>query len=217
MKQKRKVLVVDDHPVVRQGLAQFINDEEDFIVCGEAEDASAALLLCERLRPDIVIADITLGKENGLELTADIRKKFGFPVLVLSMHEEDFYAERALRAGAAGYIMKRESMASVVSAMREILAGKIYLGHAVKDRLLDTALASSAPRDPLGALTNREIDIMKRIGEGMKNMEIARELGISVKTVETYRARIIEKLNFSGSAELARFSVNWRQNEGKNL
>lgn len=215
---KARVFIVDDHPVVRQGLAQYINDEHDLIVCGEAEDVNGAIVQIGDQQPDIVIADITLRDGNGLDLTAAIKDRFNIPVLVLSMYEEDFYAERALRAGARGYVMKKEPMATVITAIREILTGKIHLGEAVKDRLLDRMLAGhDRTGHPVEALSNREVEILKMIGDGMGNRQIAASLGLSVKTIETYRTRIIEKLRLDGSSELTRYAIEWRKGDGKNL
>ena len=212
---KKKVFIVDDHPVVRQGLAAFINGEDDFVVCGDAEDAESAVRLINKLDPDILIVDLSLRGTGGIELTSVIKARFNIPVLLLSMHDENIYAERAIRAGARGYIMKSESMEKVVSALREILAGKIYLSDEMKERLLGKLLTAAEMKEsPLDGLTNREVDVFRLIGRGFSNRLIAQELSLSVKTVETYRSRIIEKLKLKNSSELARFAVEWGQSGG---
>jgi DNA-binding NarL/FixJ family response regulator len=208
---KKKVFIVDDHPVVRQGLAAFINGEDDFIVCGDAEDAESAIKLINELEPDIIIADLSLKGTGGIDLAAAVRARFNIPVLILSMHDENIYAERAIRAGAQGYIMKKESMDAVVKALHDILDGKIYVSEELKDRLLGRLLSTSpeSARSPIDSLTNREMDVFQRIGRGLSNRHIARELSLSVKTVETYRSRIIDKLKLKDSGELALYAVKW--------
>ncbi|HOD14038.1 MAG TPA: response regulator transcription factor [Spirochaetota bacterium] len=214
---KKKVFIVDDHPVVRQGLAVFINGEEDFIVCGDAEDAEGAIRQINDLRPDIIIADLSLKGTSGIELTTAIKSRFNIPVLILSMHDENFYAERAIRAGARGFIMKKESMETVVRGLRDILNGKIFVSDEIKERLLGKLLTSSdVMQSPLDGLTNREMDVFHLIGRGMSNRHIAQELSLSVKTVETYRSRIIEKLKMKDSSELVRYAVQWNQDHASN-
>ena len=209
---KKKVFIVDDHPVVRQGLAAFINGEDDFVVCGDAEDAEGAIRQLNEKRPDIIIADLSLKGTSGIELASAIKSRFNIPVLILSMHDENFYAERAIRAGARGFIMKKESMETVVRALRDILNGKIYVSDDIKERLLGKLLTSSeVMQSPLDGLTNREMDVFQLIGQGMSNRHIAKELSLSVKTVETYRSRIIEKLKMKDSSELVRYAVQWNQ------
>ncbi len=210
---KKKVLIVDDHPVVRQGLAAFINGEDDFVVCGDAEDAESAIRLINERAPDIIIADLSMKGAGGIELAAAVKSRFDIPVLILSMHDENFYAERAIRAGARGYIMKKESMDTVVKALHDILEGKIYVSDVLKDRLLGRLLAlpADAAGSPLDSLTNREMDVFQRIGRGLSNRHIAQELSLSVKTVETYRSRIIDKLKLKDSSELALYAVKWSQ------
>jgi DNA-binding NarL/FixJ family response regulator len=214
---KKNVFIVDDHPVVRQGLAAFINGEDDFTVCGDAEDADSAIRQINEQRPDIIIADLSLKGTSGIELTTAIKSRFNIPVLILSMHDENFYAERAIRAGARGFIMKKESMETVVRALRDILNGKIYVSDDIKERLLGKLLTSSdVMQSPLDGLTNREMDVFQLIGRGMSNRHIAKELSLSVKTVETYRSRIIEKLKMKDSSELVRYAVQWSQDNPPN-
>lgn len=208
---KKKVFIVDDHPVVRQGLAAFINGEDDLMVCGDAEDANDAIKKINQLKPNIIIADISLKGTGGLELTAAIKTRFNIPVLVLSMHDESIYAERAIRAGARGYVMKKESMDVVVKALHEILSGKMFMSEELKQRLLGKLLTnpSDSQQSPLDSLTNREMEVFQLIGSGLSNRHIAKKLSLSVKTVETYRFRIISKLNLSSSSELIQYAIQW--------
>lgn len=209
-KFKKSVFIVDDHPVVRQGLTQFINGEDDLYVCGDAEDANGAIKGINSCKPDIVIADISLKGISGIELTAAIKSRFNIPVLILSMHDENVYAERAIRAGASGYIMKKESMEKVIFAIHEVLKGKIYLHVDLKERLLSKLLKTSHEiESPLECLTNREIEVFRLIGLGLSTKLIARELALSVKTIETYRERIKRKLDLKDSAELIQYAVQW--------
>jgi DNA-binding NarL/FixJ family response regulator len=208
---KKSVFIVDDHPVVRQGLIQFINGEDDLIVCGDAEDANSAIKAINSLKPDIVIADISLKGISGIELTSAIKSRFNIPVLILSMYDENLYAERAIRAGASGYIMKKESMEKVILAIHEVLNGKIYLNTDLKERLLNKLLKTSLDEieSPLDSLTNREIEVFRLIGLGMSTRHIARELSLSAKTIETYRERIKRKLDLKDSSELIQYAVQW--------
>lgn len=214
---KRNVFIVDDHPVVRQGLTAYINGEDDLIVCGNAEDAETAIKKIGELKPDIVIADISLKGAGGLDLTASIRSSLNIPVLVLSMYDENVYAERAIRAGARGYVMKKESMEIVVKALRDILNGKMYISESLKEQLLGKILASShdGSKSPLDCLTNREMEVFHLIGKGFPNRHIAQKLSLSVKTVETYRSRIIAKLNLKNSSELVQYAVQWENINSK--
>lgn len=208
---KKKVFIVDDHPVVRQGLTAFINGEDDLVVCGDAEEANDAIKKINQLRPNIIIADISLKGTGGLELTTAIKARFNIPVLVLSMHDESIYAERAIRAGARGYVMKKESMDIVVLAIHEILSGKMYMSEELKQRLLGKLLTNptETQQSPLDSLTNREMEVFHLIGSGLSNRHIAKKLSLSVKTVETYRFRIITKLNLSNSSELVQYAIQW--------
>ncbi len=218
-KFKKSVFIVDDHPVVRQGLTQFINSEDDLYVCGDAEDANIAIKGINSLKPDIVIADITLKGTSGIELTTAIKSRFNIPVLILSMHDENLYAERAIRAGAAGYVMKKEPMEKVIYAIHEILKGKIYLSPDLKEMLLSKLLKTSSDEmeSPLDSLTNREMEVFRLIGFGLSTKNIARELSLSIKTIETYRERIKRKLSLKDSSELVQYAVQWglEDNRGK--
>lgn len=205
-----RVFIVDDHPVVRQGLALLINREPDLSVCGDAAEAMSALQNIERLRPDIVILDLSLAGPDGLELLKRIRGRRGnLPVLVLSMLDESLYAERALRAGANGYIMKQEATEKVLVAIRRILDGGVYLSERMANDILHHFVGGSPPLEPspLAELTDREIEVFRLIGKGQSTREIAGQLHISVKTVESYQAHIKEKLSLRNSRELVQWAI----------
>jgi DNA-binding NarL/FixJ family response regulator len=213
---KRKVLVVDDHPIVRQGLALLINQEPDLVVSGQAEEGEAALAALAADRPDIVVLDVSLPGVDGLELLRIIRSTDpALPVLVLSMHDESVYAERALRAGANGYIMKQEATEKVLVALRRILAGEVYVSERFAARLLGQIVAR--PRQqrqtPIASLSDRELEVFQLIGEGRGTRQIAEELHLSVKTVESYQAHIKEKLGLRGARELMQRAIEWRMSE----
>jgi DNA-binding NarL/FixJ family response regulator len=213
--KKCRVLLVDDHPIVRQGLALLIDREPDLSVCGEAEGAHSAFHAITTLRPDIVVLDISLSGPDGLEVLKEIRTKTAsLPVLILSMHDESIYAERAMRAGANGYIMKQEATEKVLVAIRRILQGDVYLS----DRLTNTMLqqyvrgASGAKSSPLVNLTDRELEVFRLIGEGHGTRQIADELHLSVKTIESYQAHIKEKLALRNARELVQHAIEWTVN-----
>ncbi|MGH9406970.1 MAG: response regulator transcription factor [Terriglobia bacterium] len=209
---KSRVFIVDDHPVVRQGLAQLINREPDLAVCGEAGESQAALDAISVARPDILLLDISLAGPDGLELLKNIRLRDAqLPVLVLSMHDESTYAERALRAGANGYIMKQEATERVLIAIRRTLSGEVYVSERVADRLLHQYLGRPKPvtQSPVDSLTDRELEVFRLIGEGYGTRQIAEELRLSVKTVESHQARIKEKLSFHSARELVQHAVQW--------
>jgi len=213
--KKCKVLLVDDHPIVRQGLALLIDREADLCVCGEAEGANSAFQAIAGLQPDIVVLDISLSGPDGLDVLKEIRMKTAaLPVLILSMHDESIYAERAMRAGANGYIMKQEATEKVLIAIRRILQGDVYLS----DRLTNTMLqqyvrgASPAKSSPLVNLTDRELEVFRLIGEGHGTRQIADELHLSVKTIESYQAHIKEKLALRNARELVQHAIEWTVN-----
>ncbi|HEV2276310.1 MAG TPA: response regulator transcription factor, partial [Acidobacteriaceae bacterium] len=190
---KRRVLVVDDHPLLRQGLALMINQEQDLEVCGEAEDAQTAMQAIPERRPDILIVDISLSGPDGLDLLKNIRISYpSLPVLILSMHDEAIYAERALRARANGYIMKQEATEKVLVAVRRILHGDVYLSDRMANKMLRQYIggASAAMESRLSSLSDRELEVFRLIGEGRATREIAEELRLSIKTVETYQAHL---------------------------
>jgi DNA-binding NarL/FixJ family response regulator len=211
---KCKVFLVDDHPIVRQGLALFIEREPDLMVCGEAEDATTALHAIRESPPDFVILDISLDGPDGLELLKTLRVRYpNLPVLVLSMHDESVYAERSLRAGANGYIMKQEAADKVITAIRHILGGDVYLSDRLTKRMLQQFVNGSiSPRDPLAKLSDRELEVFRLIGAGHGTRQIADELHVSTKTVESYQAHIKEKLALRNARELVQHAVEWSLN-----
>jgi DNA-binding NarL/FixJ family response regulator len=207
-----RIVVVDDHPLFRHGLVQLLNSEKSFSVCGEASSASEAMTVVRSQRPSMVIADLGLKGANGLELTKSLRAEFPkMPVLVLSMHDEPTYAVRSLRAGANGYVTKEEALGSVLVAVREVVNGRTYLSPGMaSDVISNVVLNKTTPGgNPTDQLTDRELEILERIGKGEEVKAIAKALHLSPKTVETHRAHIKEKLNLSNARQVARFAVQW--------
>jgi DNA-binding NarL/FixJ family response regulator len=214
--RKSKVFVVDDHPIVRQGLALLINREPDLTVCGEAENAQTAIQSIATAKPDILVVDISLNGPDGLDLLKDIRSRNPeLPVLILSMHDESIYAERALRAGAQGYIMKQEATEKVLVALRRILNREIYVSEHIANRMLQRYIGSRGGGRPssIADLTDRELEVFRLIGEGHSTRQIAEELHISVKTVESYQAHIKEKLSLRSARELVQHAIQWSVGE----
>lgn len=213
---KHHILIVDDHPIVRQGIAQLINRETDLCVCCEAGDADHALEKMKNCSHSIAIVDISLAGVSGIELIQMLRQRgYDIPVLVMSMHDEALYAERALRAGARGYIMKQEATEKILSAIRQILHGEIYVSDKMRSRMLQRLIDNRADSNasPVANLSNRELEILRMIGQGFGTGEVARELKRSVKTIEAHRANIKDKLGLKTAAELVRFAVQWVENE----
>jgi len=209
---KRKILIVDDHPVVREGLALRINSQPDLEVCGEAIDVAGALQFLQTTRPDLVIIDISLRSSHGIDLIKQIKAKDEtIKMLVSSMHDESLYAERSLRAGALGYINKREMPEMVIDAIRQVLAGRIYLNPEMTDRMLQRSVGqvSDATGSSIENLSDRELEVFEAIGNGMTTRQIASILHLSVKTIETYREKLKAKLNLVTGAELSRCAVLW--------
>jgi len=214
----RRVLLVDDHPIVRQGLMLLINQEPDLTVCGQAEDMQSALQAIPDARPEIMVVDISLNGPDGLELLKNIRTKHPvMPVLILSMHDESIYAERALRAGANGYIMKQEATDKVLTALRRILSGEIYVSDRVGSAMLQHYVrgTSLSTQSSVAELTDRELEVFRLIGEGHGTRQIAEELHLSVKTVESYQAHIKEKLSLRSARELVQHAIEWMVSEKK--
>jgi DNA-binding NarL/FixJ family response regulator len=210
--RKIRVLVVDDHPIVRQGLSQLINQEPDLMVCGQAEDARTALDAIDPSQPDILIVDVSLDGPDGIELLKTIRAKDArLPVLILSMHDESLYAERALRAGANGYIMKQEATERVLVAIRQILSGEVYVSERMAKKMVQQFIGGSgvSKRSIIDELTDRELEVFRLIGQGHGTRQIAEELHLSVKTVESYYAHIKEKLSLKNARELMQHAVQW--------
>jgi len=213
---KKRILVVDDHPIVRQGLALLINRESDMVVCGEAEEAMGAIHVLASSRPDVLIVDISLNGPDGLDLLKNIRASHPtLPVLILSMHDESIYAERALRAGANGYIMKQEATEKVLVAVRRILSGEIYVSDRIANRMLQHYITGSGTlrNSSIADLSDRELEVFRLIGEGHGTRQIAEELHLSIKTVESYQAHIKEKLSLRSSRELMQHAIQWNMNE----
>jgi DNA-binding NarL/FixJ family response regulator len=212
---KSRILIVDDHPIFCLGMSELINEERDLVVCGSADTVAKAWSAIRNLNPDLVIVDISLKNSNGIDLVKEIHaERSDLPVLVLSMHDESLYAERALLSGARGYIMKQEATKSVVHAIRTVLIGKIYASEEIKEKML---MRKIAPRDindpsPLDKLTTRELEVFRLLGSGLSTKEIADRLNIAMKTVGTYRERIKEKLELKHATELVQFAVHWAKN-----
>jgi DNA-binding NarL/FixJ family response regulator len=208
-----RVLIVDDHPAVREALALRISRQRDLKVCGEAGDMVEALQLVEETAPDVAVIDISLKRGDGIDLIKRIKDRHdAVRMLVWSMHPESLYAERALRAGALGYINKDQATEKIVEAIRRVLAGKIYLSETIADSILHRAIVgkrSAGGRLSLDALADRELEVFRLIGEGLKTAEIAERLHLSVKTIETYRDRIRFKLDIANGAELAQVAAQW--------
>jgi DNA-binding NarL/FixJ family response regulator len=212
--KKVRVVIVEDHPMFRERLAHLINKEEDMVVCGEADNVREGLALIRRAKPSLAIVDITLKESGGLDLLKDIRAhEIELPVLILSMHDESLYAERALRAGARGYITKHEASAKVMTAIRKVLRGEIYLDQRVTDRIVDRVAGGNdaAAVRPIDRLTDRELAVFELIGEGRTTREIGGRLHVGLTTVDTYRARIKEKLNLANAAQLHAEASRWLQ------
>jgi len=211
LQTKSKVLLVDDHPIVRQGLTQLINAATDLVVCGEASTAREALNLLETLNPDIVIVDISLEDRNGVELIKDIvGRNPQMPCMALSMYDESMYAMRVLHAGGRGYVMKHEHPKVVLSAIRQILAGHVYLSEKFSKRIVDQfVMTSPTSLPPFGELTDRELEVLTLLGRGYGTREIAAKLCLSIKTVEAHRERIKKKMKLRNSAELMRYAIQF--------
>jgi DNA-binding NarL/FixJ family response regulator len=208
-----RVLIIDDHPAVREALALRIAREPDLEVCGEAADMGDALRLIADARPDVAVVDITLKTGSGIDLIKRIKdRNEHVRILVWSMHSESLYAERALRAGALGYMTKDQATDRIVEAIRQVLAGKVWLSDAMGERLLQRSVGGrqkDATRSPLDALADREIEVFRLIGQGVKTAEIADRLHLSVKTIETYRDRIRQKLGIENGTNLAHYATQW--------
>jgi DNA-binding NarL/FixJ family response regulator len=214
-RNKTAIFVVDDHPLMRQGLAQLINSEPDLMVCGEAEDAPRALKGISITKPDLIIVDISLQGNNGIELTKSIKALYKeLPIMILSMHDEHIYAQRVLRAGANAYLMKQEAPEKVIDAIRRTLKGDIYVSEKVGAQILHQIVnGRGGSGSPIDQLSDRELEIIQLIGEGKATRDIASSLNVSVKTVESHRAHIKEKLNLKNATELVQYCVQWVEQE----
>ena len=214
---KKRIFIVDDHPMMRQGLAQLIGAEPDLAVCGEAETAEVALDSSGALKPDLVLADISLPGKNGLELIKDFQAmQPGLAVLVISMHDESLYAERVLRAGGRGYIMKQEGGKKLMQAIRQVLEGKIYVSEKMSADILEmfSGRRAGAKNSPVEKLTDREFEVFQFIAQGKGTRDIAEKLHLSVKTVEVHRANIKAKLKLQSASELIHYAVRWSESQG---
>ena len=207
MADRARILIVDDHPLVREWLANLLRQQPDLEVCGHADSVAGALAAIAATPPDVAIVDLSLqAGGSGLDLIKEVRARHpGIAVIVLSMHEETYYAERALRAGARGYITKRESTGKIVEAIRQVRAGRIYAGAEVLARLAEQMVgrAASGPQSAIASLSNREIEVFRRLGQGHPTRRIAADLSVSIKTVQAYCARIKDKLSLASGAELS--------------
>ena len=217
-KGKARIFIVDDHPVLREGLSLRINRQVDLTVCGEADNPGQALKAIGTSKPDLALVDLSLKDGSGLDLIKNLKQRHPkLLTLVLSMHEEDLYAERALRAGARGYIMKHEATENVIVAIRRVLSGKVYLSEKISSRLLDVAFAGKLdPKAPLiNQLTDRELEVFELLGEGLGSREISLHLHLSIKTIEAYREHIKEKLRLKNSRELIHQAILWKESPSK--
>jgi DNA-binding NarL/FixJ family response regulator len=211
-KSKKKVVIVDDHPLFRERLGQLIDHELDMEVIGEADSAEEAIQLIRDKSPDLAIIDITLKGSSGLQLIKSIKTlSIGVPMLVLSMHDESLYAERALRAGATGYITKHQAAHEVLLAIRRVLAGEVYISEKMTSVFLKSLTATGTKRipRPVDRLTDRELEVLAMIGRGHTTRQISDKLHLGVATIDTYRARIKEKMDFRTAAELQHFAIRW--------
>jgi DNA-binding NarL/FixJ family response regulator len=211
---RKGILIVDDHPILRKGLSMLINQEPDLMVLGEAEDARKAMELLGALGPDLVIVDISLPGIDGVELLKNIRLRYSeLPTLVVSMHDESIFAERALRAGARGYIMKQEAVDKLLVAIRRVLAGEIFVSGRIATKMLEKFVDGDTGKtgSPLALLSDREMTVFQLIGQGFGTRQIAEELHLSVKTIESYRSHIKEKLKLSNGMDLVKNAMQWAQ------
>jgi DNA-binding NarL/FixJ family response regulator len=209
---KKRILLVDDHPIFRHGLEDLLKKQDDLMICGHADSAPAALEKMRNLHPDLAIVDVSINGANGIELVKQMRAEVPhLAILVLSMHDESLYALRALKAGALGYVMKAEALQHVIEAVRRVLDGRIFVSPRFGEQLIFKAVHGSengAP-SPVDRLSDRELEVLMMLGKGHNTKSIAKGLNLSVKTIETHRAHIKEKLGFSDASEMVRFAIDW--------
>jgi DNA-binding NarL/FixJ family response regulator len=213
-KPKTKIIIVDDHPLVREWLTNLIHQQPDLIVAGEAETAPEALQIIAATKPDVAIVDISLKGGSGIELIKNLKTSHPrVAVIVLSMHDEQLYAERALRAGARGYIMKRETTKKVITAIRRVLEGKLYLSERLASRFAEKFVDgnSTTVNSPIEQLSDRELEVFQMLGEGCETRQIAEAMHVSMKTIQAYCARIKEKLKLANATELLREAIRWNE------
>ena len=217
--EKSRILIVDDHPLFREGLRQMIDRNPELSVCGEAADAEEALKQVPELKPDLVLVDISLGGSNGIDLIKTLKSKYDdLPILVVSMHDESLYAERALRAGAMGYVMKHEPAKTVKAAICKVLGGDVYLSEKMSTSMLSKLVRgkSDQPVSPLQMLSDRELEVFGLLGQGKGTRLIAEELNLTIATINSFRARIKEKLQLKSSTEVMLHAIQWvREGAGK--
>ena len=209
---KKKILLVDDHPIFRHGLTELLDRQMDLVVCGHADSAPTALEQMRQLKPDLAILDITLRGTDGIELVKLMKAEAPhLPILVLSMHDESLYALRALKAGALGYVMKADGVQPVLDAIYRVLQGKLFVSKRLGEKLIFKAIhtSESDSPSPVGRLSDRELEVLVMLGRGHSTRSIAKEINLSVKTVETHRAHIKEKLGFADANEMVRFAIDW--------
>jgi DNA-binding NarL/FixJ family response regulator len=210
--RKSRVFIVDDHPLVREGLTNLINGQNDLIVCGEAKDSAQAIKGIAKARPDVALIDISLENESGLELVKQLGSQFPqVALIILSMHDETLYAERALRAGARGYVMKHETSKSVLASIRRVLGGGVYVSERIVNRMARRLTSSRKPvtSSPVERLSDRELEIFRLLGQGRTTSQIAEDLNLSLKTVQAYCARAKEKFGVTSLTELLRAAIQW--------
>ncbi len=207
---KPKVLLVDDHPIVRQGIRRLIEKEPGLLVCGEAEDAVDALEIIEKERPDVIVLDLSLKNSSGFDLILDVKQRWDtVRILVLSMYNEDVYAERVLRAGASGYIMKQEAPKKVVTAIWAVLNGSVYVSDKVSANILQSMAGKRSATSSVDSLSDRELQVFQMIGEGFTHQQIADKLMLSVKTIESHVEHIKDKMGISSGRELLQRAIEW--------
>ncbi len=210
------ILIVDDHPLVRAGFAQLIGDTPDLEVCGEAGDMASALQLLNSITPDLAIIDLSLAGGSGLDLIEHIKARNSkILMLVASMHDESLYAERVLAAGARGYINKQEAQEKIIQAIRQVLRGKVYLSEQMTERILNNMVSRSDDKQGIGALSNRELQVFEMIGQGIAPGKMAKQLNLSVKTIETHQAHIKKKLGVSSAHKLTHRAIRWVLEQGQ--
>lgn len=216
--RKHRVSIIDDHPIVRQGISQLIDQEEDLVTCCQAGSAQEAIEMMAACEPDVMLIDISLDGISGIELIKLLRQRhIKAPVLIISMHDESLYAERALRSGAKGYVMKQEATEKVLTAIRQVLRGEIYLSDRMQNKILQRVInGEEGGLSAIDLLSDRELEVFRLIGHGYSTSDIGRELKRSVKTVETHRAHLKDKLGLKNAAELTHFAVQWIEQEKSN-
>ncbi len=210
--ERKKILLVDDHPFMRAGVAQLIDKQPDLVVCGEAGDPGAAMGVLAKTKADLVLSDITMPGRSGLEFIKDLLAQYpNLPIIVLSMHDEIIYAERALRAGARGYIMKEAGGENLLAAIRQVLGGQVYVSLKMSANILDSfsGRKSRDSNSPFGKLTDREFEVFQLVGQGKSTRDIAAQLNLSPKTVDVHRGHIKEKLDLKDSTALVRHAIRW--------